>query len=93
MADLLGVVSKPQFDTDILQLGKAVHINKITSSNGYELINSDAIILHSMPLQLVVVYVNVDKYNSDNTCEKTLPIDIKEVVDGTVKITNLKEEK
>lgn len=92
MADLLGVVSKPQFDTDIFKVGKAVHIKKIAKSNSYPLINADAIILHSMPLEITVAYVSIDKYNSKNTGERTLPIDIKEVVDGTVKITSIKEE-
>lgn len=93
MKNLLGVVNKPQFDTEVFKIGKAIHISKLAESNGYELINSDAIILHSMPLQIVIAYVSMDKYNSENNCEKTLPIDINEVVNETVKITSLKEDK
>lgn len=88
---MLGVVSKPQFDTDVFKVGKAIHVTKFAESNGYKLVDNDAIIVESNPLELSVIYVRNDKYGI--ALETKILIKIEEVIKETVEITELKEEK
>ena len=90
---MLGIVNKPQFDTDVFKVGKAIHIKKYAQSNGYKLVDADAIILHSKPLAIVVAYVKINESDIDDSDEMTLVIPIEEVVEEEVEITELKEEK
>ena len=87
---MLGIVSKPQFDTDFFKVGKAIHIKKYAQSNGYELIDSDAIISESTPLGITVIYMRVDGNKKE---EMSLLISIEEVAKEDVEITGLKEDK
>ena len=87
---MLGIVSKPQFDTDFFKVGKAIHIKKYAQSNGYKLIDSDAIISESTPLGITVIYMRVD---GDKKAEMSLLISIDEIVKEEVEITGLKEDK
>ena len=87
---MLGIVSKPQFDTNVFKVGKAIHIEKYAQSNGYKLIDSDAIIFESNPLSITVIYMRVDEGKKE---EMSLPISIDEIVKKEVEITELKEER
>ncbi len=89
MADLLGVVNKPQFDTEIFKIGKAIHVRKY-EFNRYKSIDTDAIISNSTPLEIVVEYYWLD---SKEVKYKTLPIKIEDIVKENIKLTNLKEDK
>lgn len=90
---MLGIVSKPQFDTNVFKVGKAIHIKKHAQSNENELVDADAIILRSMPLEIVVAYVKIDEDYINDSDETTLVIPIEEVVKEDVEITELKEDK
>lgn len=71
-----GIVNKPQFDDHEFIIGRAIHITQL-KREGYSkapLLNRDAIILRSTPLEIVICYVNGD-FDSDN-----LTIQIDEVV-------------
>ena len=85
---MLGIVNKPQFDTDVFKVGKAIHIKKYAQSNGYKLVDADAIILRSKPLEIVVAYVKIDEYDINDSDETTLAIPIEEVVKEEVEITD-----
>ena len=87
---MLGIVSKPQFDTDFFKVGKAIHIKKYAQSNGYKLIDSDAIISESDPLGIMVIYMRVDGGKKE---EMSLLVSIDEIVQEEVEITELKEDK
>ena len=86
---MLGIVNKPQFDTDVFKVGKAIHIKKYAQSNGYKLVDADAIISESTPLAIIVIYMRVDGGKKE---EMSLPISIDEIVKEEVEITELKEE-
>ena len=87
---MLGIVSKPEFDANVFKVGKAIHIEKYAQSNGYKLIDSDAIIFESTPLDITVIYMRVD---GDKKAEMSLPVSVDEILNKEVEITELKEER
>ncbi len=87
MADLKGIVNKPQFDTEVFEQGKAINIKQYSLSNGFKLKDKNGLIGRVNPLEIIVwVY---DKYSND--CE-TVVITIDLVVSGEYEISLLKEE-
>ncbi|MBD8046782.1 MULTISPECIES: hypothetical protein [Clostridium] len=86
MHTLMGVVNKPQFDTDIFKTGQAIHIRQ-KASNGFELLNVDGIISEVNPLFMIVMY-----YSKRDLEMIDIKIYIDDVTSGELKITLLKEE-
>ena len=86
---MLGIVNKPQFDTDVFKVGKAIHIKKYAQSNGYKLVDADAIISESTPLAIIFIDMSVDGSQKE---QMSSPISIDEIVKEEVEITELKEE-
>ena len=87
MEKLIGVVDSPQFDTFTFQVSKAVHVVE-KASNGFELLNIDALVKKINPL-----YITLTHYNKKKDEFEHLTIDIRDIVSGQYKITLLKEEK
>lgn len=78
MEDILGVINKPQFDTDFLSPGKVVKIyvkydNGTNFRYGY---NERAVICKSSPFEIEIV---------DKTTEARV-ITLKKVLDGSILI-------
>lgn len=84
MADIVGIVNSPQFNTNVFRIGKAIHI--VGRCKSYSL-DRDCIIQKSTPLSLKVVFVN------DNEDVDDIVIEINEVVRQNVRLTLLKEDK
>lgn len=87
MADLKGIVTKPQFDTVFFEPGKAIHFEQYGSS-GYLLKEADGIIYRCNPLELEVVYY--DKKFKDT---ESVAIKILDVTKGEFKLVTLREER
>jgi len=84
MAKLIGVVEKPQFDTEVFEQGKAVHVKQYALSNGFIFKDKDGLIGRVNPLEIVIwVY---DKHVND--CE-SMEITIDSIISGEYKITLL----
>jgi hypothetical protein len=83
MEDLVGVVSRPQFDVNTFSTGKAIHI--VGNSKGLNF-DRDCLIVKSTPLSMEIVYVD----NEHDTVNFT--VGIEEVVTKRMRIT-LKEDK
>lgn len=86
MADLKGIVNKPQFDTAIFEEGKAVHVKQF-NLKGYELKDRDGLIGRVNPLEIVVWLYD----KRENDCDY-IEISIDSVVSGEYEISLLKEE-
>lgn len=85
MSKLVGVVSKPQFDTSVFEIGKAVHVKQV-ATNGYVLFDAHCIITETNPLYLIV------NYYSKGECEIiSMKITIDNVVSGEYTISLMKE--
>lgn len=58
-----GVVSKPQFDTGTLHLGRGVHVKTETEYlfNNKRKIDADGVIKEATPLYLGIIYVEATK--------------------------------
>ncbi|CAG7840046.1 hypothetical protein CLOHAE12215_01462 [Clostridium haemolyticum] len=84
--NLIGIVNKPQFDTNVFEVGKAVHIKQI-ESNGYKSLDADCIIIESTPLCLQGIYYNKQKEDT-----RSIEILITNFVDGIFEISLLKED-
>ncbi|MDS0525489.1 hypothetical protein NNC19_07345 [Clostridium sp. SHJSY1] len=87
MSKLVGVVEKPQFDTEILKPGKAIHIKRFAISDGYKTQDVDGLIGRANPLALTFYYYNTNDYEIN---QKEISID--SVTNGEYEITVLKEE-
>ncbi|EJO5347174.1 hypothetical protein NRP93_001247 [Clostridium botulinum] len=86
MSKLVGVVSKPQFDTSVFEIGKAVNVKQV-ATNGYVLFDEHCIINKSNPLYLSVYYY------SEGKCKLTdVKINIDDVISGECTINLMKEE-
>lgn len=88
MTNLVGVVNKPQFDTDIFVVGKAIHIREWAKSNGYKLLDKDGIITKNNKLEIVVSYYDASCYEMTD-----LEIEIGKVISEEYELTLLKEDK
>ena len=51
------LVNKPQFDMNILQVGKAIRVKSIKGCNGFCNIDNDCLIVKSSPLGLQIAYL------------------------------------
>jgi len=88
MPTLVGIVEKPQFDTDVFKQGRAVNIKQYALSNGFKLKDNDGLIGRVNPLEIVIwVY---DKHEND--CE-SMEVTIDSVISGECEISLLKEVK
>ncbi|NOW84305.1 hypothetical protein B0H39_002186 [Clostridium beijerinckii] len=83
MDNLIGIVNKPQFDTNVFRVGEAFRMTG--NSKGYNF-DRDCLILKSTPLSLEVAYVD-NEYDI-----ATFTIGIAEAVTGRIRLT-LKEDK
>ncbi|AQS10603.1 hypothetical protein CLOBY_27480 [Clostridium saccharobutylicum] len=83
MDNLVGVVNKPQFDTNVFRVGMAIHV--IGNLGGYRM-DKDCLIMNVTPLDLKIIYI--DNEGDD----ETLTLGIDTVKDGRVTI-RLKEDK
>lgn len=88
MVNLVGVVNKPQFDTDIFAVGKAIHLRHFATSNGYKLLDKDAIITKNNKLEIVVSYYDTGCYEMTD-----LEIEIGKVISEEYELTLMKEDK
>ena len=87
MDNLVGVVNKPQFDTDVFIPGKAIHIQKFAANNGHKLEDVHGLIGRVTPLTMVVWTYDDDDYDVEG-----IEISIKSVVSGEYKLALLKED-
>jgi hypothetical protein len=90
MNDIKGLVNKPQFDTSVFQVGKAIHV-KVSGNKAKELtfnFNKDCLIMQVGPLHLTVAYMSKEETETE---EARIVVD--DVSSGNVVITFLKEEK
>ncbi|NFD30440.1 hypothetical protein EXN57_02750 [Clostridium botulinum] len=81
-----GIVSKPQFDTSVFKVGKAVHVKQV-ATNGYVLFDKHCIISKTNPLYLIVHYYSETEYEITD-----IQITIGNVVRGEYTISLMKEE-
>lgn len=86
MDKLVGVVNRPQFDLNVFEIGKAVHLRWLT---GYDdkLKSVDCIISETHPLYLIVNYYSEIEYEVID-----IKINIDDVVSGEYTISLLREE-
>lgn len=86
MNNLVGVVNKPQFDVNVFEVGKAVHVKKV-GGNGYVLFNKHCIITETNPLYLGVHYYSEIEHELTD-----MRIDVNDVVSGGCTINLMKED-
>ena len=66
MSNLVGIVSKPQFDTDIFVVGKAIRFKHFATSNGYKLLDKHGLIMRNSKLEIEVTYYDTGTYDTSN---------------------------
>jgi len=76
-----GLITKPQFDTNLFKVGKAIFIIKMNSS-----FCKDCLIKESTPLLLKLVYMDTDG-NGENGEETMLTIYIEDIIEKNYKFS------
>ncbi|MBN7575993.1 hypothetical protein C1H57_12605 [Clostridium sp. 2-1] len=88
MANLVGIVNKPQFDVDTFTVGKAIHVKQWAKSNGYKIKDLDGLIKEIDPLRIHIWLFN----EGDDDCDYIV-ITISEVVSEEYELTLMQEVK
>lgn len=88
MSKIPGLIEKPQFDADLFEEGKAIHINQEAKSNGYQLMDTDALISEFNPLKIEVTYYSKSEHEITS-----LIIKVQDVISGEFTISFLREER
>lgn len=90
---LVGIVNKPQFDTDVFKVGKAVKIEHYYNNSSTKEYVKHALITMVAPLEIKVAFLvksrNERNYKEDIIQESTISID--DLINGTDVIIFLKE--
>ena len=84
---LLGIVNKPQFDTEVFKVGKAIHFRKFDWVSG-AYANHDAIITEASPLSISVAYMGSESDYGKKEL-KTTTIGIESVVDSKIVLKDM----
>ena len=85
---MMGTISSPQFDADVLHVGKAIHIKNKSS---FRKLDVNAIITKFNPLSITVMYLHIAKNDRESTKLCHLEISINDVLSETYSLSDLKE--
>lgn len=92
MADLKGIVNRPQFDVMVFKPGVPVVLRaKKGIGNCYKIKEANALVFQASPLKISFTVVAKDFHNDCEPYAMDVEITIEQIVDGTYEISLLKE--